>query len=152
MFSDLLVPGASSGLAALATYDSNSDGKITAADAGFDDVKVWEPGAGGSAGNLYTLRQLGISEIGLNGTAIDAMDNGNEILNGFTFKYADGAIGQGAEVGFAAGPDLTPADLQLSRLIHAMASLPGAGAIPTTAGAATSASEFAHQNALAVHH
>ncbi len=68
-------------------------------------------------------------EIDLQKTAIDAMNNGNEILNGFSFKYASGASGNGAEVGFAASPDLgSSSDTTLAQLIQAMASLPSGSA------------------------
>jgi len=89
----------------LASFDSNGDGKITAADALFGDLEVWIPGAQGSPGALETLTQLGISEIDLSATTANRADNGNTINATFSFKYADGATGQGADVSFAVGPD-----------------------------------------------
>ena len=142
MFSDLLVPGASSGLAALATYDTNGDGKITEADSDFNNIKVWLPGAGGSSGEICSLAQLDITAIDLTKTAIDAPNHGNEILNGFSFQYANGTTGQAAEIGFAAGPDLGGLDAT-AQLIQAMASFaPAEGSFnpasdPESAGALT---------------
>ncbi len=150
MFSDLLAPGAGSGLAALATYDTNGDGKITAADSDFGDIKVWVPGAAGSAGSLYSLNQLGITGIDLQPTAIDAMNNGNEILNGFSFQYANGKTGQGAEVGFAAGPDIDPVSTTLTQLVQAMAGVPSSGA--TLNMPLLAANDQSLQSVIAAHH
>ncbi len=89
----------------LASYDSNGDGEITAADQRFDTPRVWVPGANGGPGSLFTLPQLGITEIGLTANMVDQADNGNLIKNTFTFDYANGTTGQGADVYFSLAGD-----------------------------------------------
>jgi len=151
MFSDLLVPEASSGLAALATYDTNGDGKITAADSDFHNIEVWVPGVGGSGGEIYSLAHLGIAAIDLTKTAIDAPNNGNKLLNGFSFQYANGTTGRAAEVGFTAGPDLGGL-AATAQLVQAMASFaPTEGSI-TPASDSASAAELTLQSMIAPNH
>jgi hypothetical protein len=57
--------GASDDMEALrAAFDSNGDGKLTAADTRFNEFKVMVTGADGST-TVQTLGQLGITEINL---------------------------------------------------------------------------------------
>jgi hypothetical protein len=63
-----------SGLAELATHDSNGDGKITVADAIWSELRVWrdlDEDAVTDAGELFTLDAVGISGINLQATAND---------------------------------------------------------------------------------
>jgi hypothetical protein len=113
----------------LASFDSNGDGKITAADALFNDLEVWIPGTQGGPGILETLTQAGITELDLSATTANQMNNGNTINATFSFKFANGTIGQGADVSFSVGPDTTtpvPAAAASSQsnsaLVQAMAS------------------------------
>jgi hypothetical protein len=69
----------------LSGYDTNTDGKITAADAIWSDLRVWqdkdEDGVT-DAGELFTLDAAGISGIGLSGLAqLEMVANDNaEVL------------------------------------------------------------------------
>ena len=63
---------AANGFDALKDLDSNADGLITSADTAFADLKVWQDlnqDGISQAGELQTLSTLGISSIGVNGTA-----------------------------------------------------------------------------------
>lgn len=91
---------------ALAAYDTDKSGKINAADAGYSTLRLWTPGAGGSQGTLQTLAQAGVAELNLLSTAVHQLNNGNEIVSTFDFRFASGALGHGADVAFATGPDL----------------------------------------------
>lgn len=84
----------------LASLDTNADGKVTAADAQWNDLRVWvdadEDGVSDS-GELYTLSDLGISEIGLtivkpnyyylNGNAVS--EESSFIINGSKSTVSD---------------------------------------------------------------
>jgi len=94
-------------LADLEALDSNGDGKLTAADAGFDRISVWVPGANGIGGTVETLAQLGIVEIDLTSTADGAIDHGNTIGSTFRIVFDDGSSGQGAAVDFAQGAEVS---------------------------------------------
>lgn len=87
----------------LASYDSNGDGQITAADAQFPSLEVWIPGVAGSAGTLQTLQHLGIADITLEAAAVNQADNGNWISQSITFTKTDGSTGQAADVFFSKG-------------------------------------------------
>jgi hypothetical protein len=95
---------ASNGYEAMAQYDSNGDGKLTAADAHFKDLVVWvDANHDGKteAGELKSLADLGITSLDLHGLAGTATDHGN--LLGLTSSYttADGATHAMADVWFA---------------------------------------------------
>ena len=88
----------------MAQYDSNGDGKLTAADAHWSDLRVWvDANHDGKtdAGELKTLAQLGITALDLHGLAGSTVNNGN--LLGLTSSYttADGASHAMADVWFA---------------------------------------------------
>ncbi|QQR69456.1 MAG: transglycosylase SLT domain-containing protein [Alphaproteobacteria bacterium] len=79
--------GQADGFLALATLDSNKDGKISAADAQFANLKVWrdlnQDGVS-QAAELKTLAETGIASINLNATASNyaiAGSNDNLPLN-----------------------------------------------------------------------
>jgi len=95
---------ASNGYEAMAQYDSNGDGQLTAADAHFADLRVWvDANHDGKtdAGELKTLADLGIASLDLHGLAGTATDHGN--LLGLTSGYTttDGATHAMADVWFA---------------------------------------------------
>jgi Ca2+-binding RTX toxin-like protein len=103
MFSERTSATASTAFGALAEIDSNKDGVISSADANWSTLKVWvDKNSDGEtqANELYTLAQLGISNIKLNPTKNFAYDNGNIIGDKSTFTYTDGRVGEIADAIF----------------------------------------------------
>lgn len=90
------------GFTALAALDSNSDGKITAADAAFGDLRVWVDADGDGvtdAGELKTLAELNITEISAISTSPDvASVRGNTVRADATVTFGDGTIRAIADV------------------------------------------------------
>jgi hypothetical protein len=148
---------AGNGYAAMAQYDSNGDGKLTAADAHFKDLAVWVDAnhdGKSEAGELKTLVDLGITALDLHGLAGTAADNGN--ILGLTSSYttADGTSHQMADVWFT--KDVTPATTAetatpgLHELLAAPATdlLPGhAAEAATTVAAGHAPVDHAHEAA-----
>ena len=145
----------------MAQYDSNGDGKLTAADAHFKDLVVWvDANHDGKteAGELKTMADLGITSLDLHGLAGTTSQNGN--ILGLTSSYttADGATHQMADVWFgkdtsAATTTTTASTPALSDLLAAPATdlLPGHttdAAVTTTAHATQVAS---HEQAAQLH-
>jgi hypothetical protein len=91
-------PTATSDLAALrAAFDTNGDGKLTAADQGFAQFKVMVTNADG-AQTARTLAELGITEISLIGDATHiTLPDGTVISGQSTFLRADGTVGTVAD-------------------------------------------------------
>jgi len=102
-------PDAKSDLQALRAFDSNGDSKLDASDARFGEFKVWvdanENGTS-EAGELRTLAELNITEIGLAGRAADqtVRAGDNIVLATSTFKRADGSVGTVGDVALAFDP------------------------------------------------
>jgi hypothetical protein len=97
---------AANGYQAMAQYDSNGDGKLTAADAHFKDIVVWvDANHDGKTepGELKTLAQLGITSIDLHAVAGTATNNGNLLGLSSTYTTSDGATHAMADVWFAQG-------------------------------------------------
>jgi len=151
---------ASNGYQAMAQYDSNGDGKLTAVDAHFKDLVVWvDANHDGKteAGELKSLADLGIVSLDLHGLAGTATNNGN--LLGLTSSYttADGATHAMADVWFAKDTSgvtaATPATPSLSDLLSAPSAdvLPGASA-DTGATAARHAPHAAYEHLALVDH
>ncbi len=82
---------------------NNGAGQITAADPLYGELAIWIPGAPGTAGQLETLSQAGITAINLASTPTDTSDNGNTINAVFSLEFNNGSTGQGADVSFAVG-------------------------------------------------
>jgi Bacterial Ig domain/Cadherin-like domain/Putative Ig domain/RTX calcium-binding nonapeptide repeat (4 copies)/Bacterial cadherin-like domain len=102
-------PKAKSDLAALATLDSNGDGVIDKDDARFGELKVWRDVNGNGvteAGELLTLSDLGIAEIGLAGHANSATAKAGEniLVSTATFTRADGTSATLGNVALAYKP------------------------------------------------
>jgi Ca2+-binding RTX toxin-like protein len=100
---------AKSSLEGLAVLDANKDGKLTAADVRFGELKVWiDANRDGvtSVGELKTLSELGISEIGVKGTAFnDTAKLGSNLLLATTaFKRLDGSVGTAGDAAIAFDP------------------------------------------------
>ena len=92
-----LKPDAHSSLEALATLDSNHDGKIDASDGRFAELKVWRDANGNGAtdaGELVSLSDLGIASIGLAAQATNnkAKIGQNVVAATATFTRQDGTI------------------------------------------------------------
>ncbi|PUE22823.1 hypothetical protein B9Z38_15035 [Limnohabitans sp. MMS-10A-160] len=84
---------AKDGWAALAGLDSNADGVIDAKDAAFNALNVWVDANGDGvtdAGELHTLKDLGIKAIGLSTTQQQVAQNGNILGDKGQFTTVDG--------------------------------------------------------------
>ncbi len=101
-----------SGLAALATLDSNGDGVIDSTDSAFGNLLVWQDNNHdgiSDAGELSTLTDHGITAISLDATPTDATVDGQQLQVQGSFTYADGTTGSFVEVAldttFGTAPD-----------------------------------------------
>ncbi len=95
----------SSGVAALASLDSNADGVISAADTHFYDLRVWidaDVDGVSDEGELSSLIEQGIESISLNTTLSSAEIDGQSVLSEGGFTNADGSTGAFVEVTFDA--------------------------------------------------
>ncbi|MCB1533491.1 MAG: hypothetical protein KDJ44_01880, partial [Rhodoblastus sp.] len=103
---------AANGFQSLAALDSNHDGKISAADAAFGSLVVWNDlNSDGVAetGETQTLAQVGVASISLSYATVATtspahMNNGNEIRQTSTVTMADGTTRVIADVWFATNP------------------------------------------------
>ena len=89
-----LMQEAVNGFLALAQYDANGDGKITADDPIFDRLKVWvdDRANGGDGMSQKTLREVGVQELDLNSTADHEIDIfGNEAREVSSYLDSSGA-------------------------------------------------------------
>ncbi|MBO4998770.1 MAG: DUF2974 domain-containing protein [Lachnospira sp.] len=119
LFGDRTVLGdgsiAERGFVALKDIDSNKDGKLNREDDVFSELNVWVDHNGNGAseeGELYTLDEIGISEIHLNETYANYTDaNGNRIMAVGSVQRADGTLNHFAEVIFKVD---TTATIQVS--------------------------------------
>jgi hypothetical protein len=91
-------PTATSDLKALrAAFDTNGDGRLTAADAAFGQFKVMVTKADGST-ESKTLAELGITEINLEGDATEiTLPDGSKITAQTTFTRSNGSTGTVAD-------------------------------------------------------
>ena len=100
--SELFGNATTSGFAALATLDSNADGMITAADAGFGTLRIWRDLNGNGvtdAGELKTLAETGITSISLAKTVPTITSaSGNTITATSTVTFADATTSKIANV------------------------------------------------------
>jgi trimeric autotransporter adhesin len=124
---------ASNGFEAMAQYDSNGDGKLTAADAHFKDLVVWiDANHDGKtqAGELKSLAEVGVASLDLHGLAGTAMDHGN--LLGMTSSYTtvDGATHAMADVWFAKDTSASHSKPSLGDLLAA----PSVDLLPGSSG------------------
>ncbi|MBB3539883.1 VCBS domain-containing protein [Rhizobium sp. BK399] len=91
------------GLAALATLDSNHDGKIDAADEAFSKLTVWQDlnhNGITDSGELSSLSDHSISSISLDANASNSEINGQSILADGSYTLTDGSTGHFVEVAF----------------------------------------------------
>ncbi|WP_209018600.1 Ig-like domain-containing protein [Endobacterium cereale] len=95
--------GHASGIAALATLDSNGDGKIDAEDDAFSKMSIWiDANHNGISddGELSGLLDHSIKSISLDTTATGATEDGQTVLSEGHFMLDDGSTGNFLEVGF----------------------------------------------------
>jgi hypothetical protein len=91
-----------------ATYDTNHDGKLSAADADFGKFGVWQDANSNGvndAGEFQTLSQAGIVSLNLtsDGQGYTAANGEVEVFGSTTFTRADGSTGLAGDVSFAYG-------------------------------------------------
>jgi VCBS repeat-containing protein len=100
-----------SGLAALASLDTNADGVVNGADANFSKLLVWQDSNHNGiadTGELSSLADNGITAINLNATPADGTIDGQELQAQGTFSYANGTTGTFVEVGLDTAPATAP--------------------------------------------
>jgi len=96
-----------SGLQALASFDSNKNGIISATDSRFNEILVWQDlnqNGVSEPEELTTLSQQGITSINLNGIASENFQNGNIVRTHSSFNRNDGTSGEIADVAFLVTP------------------------------------------------
>ncbi len=85
-----------SGFTELATYDSNGDRVIDAADAVWTDLKVWQDANTNGvvdSGEMVTAQAAGLRSIDLRFTTVNFTAAGNQIHEQSSFEWADGSTG-----------------------------------------------------------
>lgn len=91
-----------------AVFDTNRDGRISASDAQFSQLRIWQDKNGNGitdSGELRTLTQAGIASLSLTSAATDWASGGNRVRGFTTFTRADGSQGMAADVELGyAGP------------------------------------------------
>jgi T1SS-143 domain-containing protein len=93
------------GLQALATLDSNHDGKIDANDEAFSKLTIWQDlnhNGISDAGELSSLADHQIASLSLDAHASDSAINGQAILADGSYTLTDGSTGHFVEVAFDA--------------------------------------------------
>ena len=93
---------ADNGFTALADLDSNQDGKITAEDSHFAQLKVWQDANSdgiSQANELFTLQQLGITALNVPyKNSNQNLGNGNTLAQVGSFEKQDGTTGKMGDV------------------------------------------------------
>ena len=102
-------PDAASDLEALAVLDNNNDGVLDKKDVRFGELRVWQDANGNGitdAGELKTLTELGITQIGLRAQNREgtAGVGDNVLLSTATFKRENGSTGTVGNVALAYKP------------------------------------------------
>lgn len=92
-----------SGVAALASLDSNGDGKIDASDEAFSKLQVWVDADNDGIsddGELSSLTANGVASISLTTDQSGGSEDGQTVFAEGEFTFADGSTGDFVEVGF----------------------------------------------------
>ncbi|THV10554.1 VCBS domain-containing protein, partial [Rhizobium rhizophilum] len=92
-----------SGVAALASLDSNGDGKIDSDDTAFGDLKIWVDANNNGIsdeGEVSSLFDNGVTSISLTTDQTGGQEDGQTIFAEGEFTFADGSTGNFVEVGF----------------------------------------------------
>ena len=100
------------GYAELAGHDANQDGRITSADTVWSALRVWQDldqDGVTDAGELKTLGELGIVELGLGTTDLGSAETaeGTRLLSARSVRRANGSMGVAYEAIFAADNSAT---------------------------------------------
>ena len=95
---------ATDGFQALAELDSNGDGKVDAADATFQNLKVWrdiDQDGVSQTDEMFSLADVGVTSISLSKTTqTQNLGNGNQIFSTATFTRSNGTTSTIADVYF----------------------------------------------------
>ncbi|ARO33654.1 hemolysin-type calcium-binding domain-containing protein (plasmid) [Rhizobium sp. NXC14] len=137
------------GFAVLETMDSNGDGRIDIADAGFQDLYVWQDSnqnGQADAGELKHLSDLGINSVSVIRQAVGSTNQGNVVGYEGTFTQADGTTGASQTIYFQTDDrdtvgDNTP-DFVAPQDVKQLPQLPGSGQLNSIAWVATNDPEF----------
>lgn len=118
--------GATSDLDGLSAFDTNGDGKLSAADSQFTSFKLFVDDNGDGqveAGEVKSLADLGIASLTLAGTAVNASWSAGDamVLNTGAFTYADGSAGNFADVALSYQSGAAAAQLAAQQLAQAAA-------------------------------
>jgi hypothetical protein len=136
------------GFAALEAEDSNRDGKITAADKHFDELKLWvdtDRDGKTDLGELRGLAEFGVVELSTGFVKSDRMDEGNLLGLVGSYTKADGSQHEMIDVWFAKDGSTTAAPPPIGELLAAPGPvLPGAPE-PTAATVAVAAPVAMHR-------
>ena len=132
------------GLQALATLDSNQDGKIDANDEAFAKLSIWQDlnhNGISDAGELSSLADHQIASLSLDAQALDGAINGQSVLAEGSYTLSDGSTGQFLEVAFdttLGGSSTTGNDSHAYSLVGGDGNdtLSGAGGMVTMTGGA----------------
>ncbi|EKF56924.1 hypothetical protein QWE_24120, partial [Agrobacterium albertimagni AOL15] len=92
-----------SGVAALASLDTNGDGVIDANDDAFSKLKIWVDANNNGIsdeGELSSLFDNGVTSISLTTDNTGGQEDGQTVFSKGTFTFADGSTGDFMEVGF----------------------------------------------------
>lgn len=94
-------------LAALKLLDTNHDGKLSALDMEWNNLKVWADTHQGKfiQSDMHTLKELGIISINLNIQEYNHKDHGNTILDRATITFDNGSSGEIASVAIVGQSD-----------------------------------------------
>lgn len=89
---------ATNGFHALAALDSNADGKVSAADTAWGELRIWKDANSDGrtdAGELVSLDEAGVSSVNLGYTNVNQGDGqGNILAQAGTFTRANGSVGK----------------------------------------------------------
>ncbi|MBK8570451.1 MAG: hypothetical protein IPN81_11155 [Nitrosomonadales bacterium] len=101
---------AADGFAALAQFDTNLDGQMTAADSAFANLRVWRDlnqNGLSEAGELSTLTSLNITSINVAASSHTiTVSNGNLITDQGSYTWGDGTVGTAGEIANSADVQL----------------------------------------------
>jgi len=102
---------AEDGFAALSSLDSNQDGKISATDNAFTQLKVWRDADSDGqtdVGELSSLMDMGIESLDLSGVWSPTAENANIVGITSSYTTTDGSTHQMADVWFRTSPTGSP--------------------------------------------